>query len=67
MRDLLRYFLSALSFYMKNDTSKYEKNSLIINNEINERLKKKKNFLKLRKKTHNIFNEEIVYLIKKKN
>jgi hypothetical protein len=66
MRDILRYFLGALSFYMKNDTSKYEKNSLIINNEINERLEKKKKFLKLRKKTHDIFNKEIVYLIKKK-
>ena len=44
MRDILRYFLGALSFYMKNDTSKYEKNSLIINNEINERLEKKKKF-----------------------
>ncbi len=66
MRDFLRYFLSTLSFYIKNDTSKYDKNSLIINNEINECLKKKKNFLRLRKKTHNIFNKEIVYLIKKK-
>jgi hypothetical protein len=66
MRRLLRYFLGLLSFYIKNNISKYETKSSIINNEIIERLKKKIYYLKSRKKTHNIFNKEIEYLIKKK-
>jgi hypothetical protein len=66
MRRLFRYFLGLLSFYIKNNISKYETKSSIINNEIIERLKKKIYYLKSRKKTHNIFNKEIEYLIKKK-
>ena len=34
MRILFRYFLGSLSFYNKNDTSKFKKYSLIINNQI---------------------------------
>jgi hypothetical protein len=63
MRNLFRYFLSLLSFYIKNDTSKFNKNNLIINNEIIEKLKKKKKIIKLRKKTHKIFNKDIIHLI----
>jgi hypothetical protein len=65
MRNLFRYFLSFLSFYIKNDISKFKKYNLIINNEIIAKLKKKK-IIKLRKKTHTIFNQEITNLIKKK-
>ena len=63
MRNLFRYFLGLLSFYIKNDTSKFNKNNLIINNEIIEKLKKIKKNIKLRKKTHRIFNKDIIYLI----
>jgi ribosomal protein S19 len=63
MRNLFRYFLSLLSFYIKNDTSKFNNNSLIINNEIIEKLKKIKKIIKLRKKTHTIFNKDIIHLI----
>ena len=63
MRNLFRYFLSLLSFYIKNDTSKFNKNNLIINNEIIEKLKKIKKIIKLRKKTHRIFNKDIIHLI----
>jgi hypothetical protein len=66
MRDLFRYFLSLLSFYIKNDISKFKKYNLVINNEIIQKLKKRK-IIKLRKKTHIIFNKEIINLIKKKN
>ena len=65
MRDLFRYFLSFLSFYKKNDISKFKKYNLVINNEIIKKLKKNK-IIKLRKKTHIIFNKEIINLIKKK-
>ena len=65
MRDLFRYFLSFLSFYVKNDISKFKKYNLVINNEIIKKLKKNK-IIKLRKKTHIIFNKEIINLIKKK-
>jgi hypothetical protein len=65
MRDLFRHFLSFLSFYIKNDISKFKKYSLVLNNEIIEKLKKKK-IIKLRKKTHVIFNKEIINLIKNK-
>jgi hypothetical protein len=65
MRDLFRYFLCFFSIYIKNNTSKFEKYTQIINDEIITKLKnKKKN--KLRKKTHIIFNKEIINLIKKK-
>jgi len=65
MRDLFRYFLSFLSFYIKNDISKFKKINLVINNEIIKKIKKNK-IIKLRKKTHIIFNKEIINLIKKK-
>jgi hypothetical protein len=65
MRDLFRYFLSFLSFYIKNDISKFKKKNLVINNEIIKKIKKNK-IIKLRKKTHIIFNKEIINLIKKK-
>jgi hypothetical protein len=63
MRNLFRYFLGLLSFYIKNDTSKFNKNNLIINNQIIEKLKKIKKNIKLRKKTHRIFNKDIIHLI----
>ena len=65
MRKLFRYFLSSLSFYIKNDTSKLKKRNLIINNQIIKKLERKK-IIKLRKKTHIIFNKEIINLIKNK-
>jgi hypothetical protein len=65
MRDLFRYFLSFLSFYIKNDISKFKKKNLVINNEIIQKIKKNR-IIKLRKKTHIIFNKEIINLIKKK-
>ena len=42
MRNLFRIFLSFLSFYIKNDTSKFKKIDQITNNEIINKLKKKK-------------------------
>ena len=66
MRILFRYFLGSLSFYNKNDTSKFKKDNLIINNQIIEKLRKKKKIIKLRKITHRIFNKEIISLINKK-
>ena len=65
MRSLFRYFLSSLSFYIKNDTSKFKKFDQIINNEIIKKIKIKKK-IKLRKKTHRIFNKEIINLINQK-
>jgi len=65
MRDLFRYFLSFLSFYIKNDISKFKKINLVINNEIIKKIKKNK-IIKLKKKNHIIFNKEIINLIKKK-
>lgn len=65
MRNLFRYFLSYLSFYVKNETAKFKKVDQIINNEIIEKIKIKKN-TKLRKKTHRIFNREITSLIYQK-
>jgi len=63
MRNLFRYFLSALSFYLKNNISKYKKKNLIFTNIIIKKLKQKQNIKSLRKKTHIIFNKEIVNLI----
>ena len=63
MRNLFRYFLSALSFYLKNNISKYKKENLIFTNIIIKKLKQKQNIKSLRKKTHIIFNKEIVNLI----
>jgi hypothetical protein len=65
MRNLFRIFLSFLSFYIKNDTSKFKKIDQIINNEIINKLKKKK-LVKFRKKTHKVFNNEITSLINDK-
>jgi hypothetical protein len=65
MRSLFRYFLSTLSFYIKNKTAKFKKLDQIINNEIIEKIKIKQN-TKLRKKTHRIFNKEIINLINEK-
>jgi hypothetical protein len=66
MRDLFRYFLSFLSFYTKNDISKLKKYDLILNNEIIEKLKRKKKIIRLRKVTHKIFNKQITNLINQK-
>lgn len=63
MRNLFRYFLSALSFYKKNNISKYKKKNLILTNIIIKKLKQKQYIKSLRKKTHIIFNKEIVNLI----
>lgn len=63
MRNLFRYFLSALSFYSKNNISKYKKKNLVLTNVIIKKLKQKQNIKSLRKKTHIIFNKEIVNLI----
>ena len=63
MRNLFIYFLSALSFYLKNNISKYKKKNLIFTNIIIKKLKQKQNIKSLRKKTHIIFNKEIVNLI----
>jgi hypothetical protein len=65
MRNLFRIFLSFLSFYIKNDTSKFKKIDQIINIEIINKLKKKK-LIKFRKKTHKVFNNEITSLINDK-
>jgi hypothetical protein len=65
MRILFRYFLSSLSFYKKNNTSKFKEDSIIINNEIIVKLKKKK-IIKFRKITHRIFNKGIISLIYQK-
>ena len=65
MRNLFRIFLSFLSFYIKNDTSKFKKIDQILNNEIINKLKKKK-LVKFRKKTHKVFNNEITSLINDK-
>jgi hypothetical protein len=65
MRNLFRIFLSFLSFYIKNDTRKFKKIDQIINNEIINKLKKKK-LVKFRKKTHKVFNNEITSLINDK-
>jgi hypothetical protein len=66
MRLLFRYFLSFLSFYIKNDTSKFKKEDIRINKEIIEKLEEKKIIIKLRKRTHIIFNKEIINLINQK-
>ena len=66
MRLLFRYFLSLLSFYIKNNTSKFKKEDIRINKEIIEKLKEKKIIIKLRKRTHIIFNKEIINLINQK-
>ena len=66
MRLLFRYFLSLLSFYIKNDTSKFKKEDIRINKEIIEKLEEKKIIIKLRKRTHIIFNKEIINLINQK-
>lgn len=63
MRNLFRYFLSSLSFYSKNNISKYKKKNLILTNIIIKKLKQKQNIKSLRKRTHIIFNKEIVNLI----
>ena len=65
MRNLFRIFLSFLSFYIKNDTSNFKKIDQILNNEIINKLKKKK-LVKFRKKTHKVFNNEITSLINDK-
>jgi hypothetical protein len=65
MRNLFRILLSFLSFYIKNDTSKFKKIDQILNNEIIYKLKKKK-LVKFRKKTHKVFNNEITSLINDK-
>jgi hypothetical protein len=65
MRNLFRIFLSFLSFYIKNDTSKFKKIDQITNNEIINKLKKKK-LAKFRKRTHKVFNNEITSLINDK-
>ena len=65
MRNLFRIFLSFLSFYIKNDTSKFKKIDQITNNEIINKLKKKK-LAKFRKRTHKVFNNEITRLINDK-
>jgi hypothetical protein len=65
MRNLFRYFLSLLSFYIKNDTSKFKKIDRVVNNEIIVKLQKKK-FVKFRKKTHKVFNNKITSLINDK-
>jgi hypothetical protein len=65
MRNLFRIILSYLSFYFKNDTSKFKKIDQIINNEIIKKIKIKKK-IKFRKKTHRIFNKEIINLINQK-
>ena len=65
MRNLFRIFLSFLSFYIKNDTSKFKKIDQITNNEIINKLKKKK-LAKFRKRTHKVFNNEIKSLINDK-
>ena len=65
MRNLFRIFLSFLSFYIKNDTSKFKKIDQITNNEIINKLKKKK-LAKFRKRTHKVFNNEITNLINDK-
>ena len=66
MRLLFRYFLSLLSFYIKNNTSKFKKEDIRINKEIIEKLEEKKIIIKLRKRTHIIFNKEIINLINQK-
>jgi hypothetical protein len=60
-----RILLSFLSFYIKNDTSKFKKIDQILNNEIINKLKKKK-LAKFRKRTHKVFNNEIKSLINDK-
>jgi hypothetical protein len=65
MRNLFRIILSLLSFYIKNDTSKFKKIDKRINIEIINKLKKKK-LAKFRKKTHKVFNNEITGLINDK-
>jgi len=65
MRNLFRIFLSFLSFYIKNDTSKFKNIDQITNNEIINKLKKKK-LAKFRKRTHKVFNNEITRLINDK-
>lgn len=65
MRNLFRIFLSFLSFYIKNDTSKFKKIDQITSNEIINKLKKKK-LAKFRKRTHKVFNNEITSLINDK-
>jgi hypothetical protein len=65
MRSLFRYFLSSLSFYIKNETTKFKKLDQIINNQIIEKIKINQN-TKLRKKTHRIFNKKIINLINEK-
>jgi hypothetical protein len=65
MRNLFRIILSYLSFYFKNDTSKFKKIDQIINNEIINKLKNKK-LVKFRKKTHKVFNNKIISLINDK-
>ena len=65
MRNLFRLILSLLSFYIKNNTSKFKKIDQSINTEIINKLKKKK-LGKFRKKTHKVFNNEITRLINDK-
>ena len=65
MRNLFRFTLSLLSFYVKNNTFKFKKIDQIVNNEIIKKLKIKK-LVKFRKKTHRVFNNEITNLINDK-
>ncbi len=64
---IFRKLLASLSFFYKNNLKLVKKNDPIILNTIKRKLNKLPFENKNLKKTHNIFNKKIIYLLKKES